>query len=381
MPMRDFKRLPHPIERLVIKIGSSLLTKEGRIHRASVARFVDLIARLREKGCQTALVTSGAVASARHLLPVGAAPTLAQKQALASVGQVHLMELYRKEFEKRGHKVGQVLLSEYLLKHRPSWLNARTTLTALFDLGVIPVINENDVMSVEELKFDSNDALGAVVCGLMDADLYIILSDVDGLFRRFGTPEQSLIETVRGVDASVEKEAGLSRSAVGTGGMASKVSAARRAGRFSVPTLIANGRTKTLWEDLFARGRGTLFYPPDWTDGVSPEHRQANRKKAWLASTIHPSGKLFVDGGAVSALLERHSSLLPSGVLRVEGNFHGGDVVAICAEDGRELARGVSAYASYEIRKIQGHKTSEIPALLGYRNADEVVHRDNLMVL
>lgn len=381
MAFRDFRRLPHPIHRIVLKIGSSLITKGGRLHTPSLVRFVDLIVRLRERGAQVALVTSGAVASARHLLPPGHEATLPEKQALSSVGQVHLMERYRKAFERKKVKVGQVLLSEYVLKHRPSYINARTTFTALNGLGVLPIINENDVMSVEELKFDSNDALGAVVCGLIDADLYVILSDVDGLYRNFGTPQAERLTTVRGVDASIEREAGGSRSAVGTGGMASKVAAARRAGRFGVPTLIASGRHKDLYGALMAEGKGTLFLPPDWLGDTSPQLKNHGSKKIWLASTIHTQGRLFVDGGAASALTEKKSSLLPSGIRKVEGDFHAGDVVAIVNASGKELARGVSTYSSYEVRLIQGLKTSEIAAKLGYRNADEVVHRDNLLLV
>lgn len=362
--------LPKKTKRLVIKIGSSLLTKNGRINAGEIRRYATLIEALHREHYQVALVTSGAVASAGIATPSKSLPF---RQALASVGQVRLMEIYRKIFEKKNIPVGQVLLSEYLLKHRPSYLNARFTLGTLFELKVLPIINENDVVSTEELKFGDNDTLGAIVAGLIEADLYVILSDVDGLFRNFGTPAQTLIERVEVIDASISREAGGSGSEVGTGGMASKVRAAKLAHRFGIPTLVTNGRVGDLRGAILKKNRGSLFVPP-----AGSENR-INRKKTWIASGLHLPGKIHIDNGAEDALLKKSSSLLASGILRVEGNFHSGDVCAVYGKRGREIARGISNFSSYEVRKIMGRHSREIPILLGESSYEEVIHRDNLV--
>lgn len=359
-------------KRLVIKVGSSLLTKNGRINAGEIRRYASLIEELHREGYQVALVTSGAVASAGIPAPSKSLPV---RQALASVGQVRLMEIYRKIFEKKKIPVGQVLLSEYLLKHRPSYLNARFTLGTLFELKVLPIINENDVVSTEELKFGDNDTLGAIVAGLIEADLYVILSDVDGLYRDFGTPRQALVERVEVIDAAISKEAGGSGSEVGTGGMASKVRAAKLAFRFGIPTLITNGRASGLRIAILKKNRGTLFVPP-----LVPENK-INRKKTWIASGLNLPGKIHVDSGAEEALLKKSSSLLASGIERVEGNFHSGDVCSVYGKRGREIARGISNFSSYEVRKIMGRHSREIPSLLGETSYEEVIHRDNLVRL
>ncbi len=362
-------RSPKSPRRLVIKIGSSLLTKNKVIDGDQIARYADLVARLLKEKYEVALVTSGAVASAGLSVAPGSLPL---RQALASVGQVHLMEMYRKVFAKKKIPVGQVLLSEYLLKHRPSYLNASSALRTLFELKVLPIINENDVVSTEELKFGDNDTLGAIVAGLIHADQYVILSDVDGLYRRFGSPEQELIPRVNRIDSHLEKEAGGSGSAVGTGGMASKVRAAKLAFTFAIPTLIMNGRSKDLFGDILGGKKGTLFVPPQ--SGV-------NKKKTWIASTINLPGKISVDSGAEEALTRKNSSLLASGVVRVDGNFHSGDICSVLGMRGRVIAKGICNFSSYDLRKIMGRHSREIPMLLGETSYEEVIHRDNLVKL
>ena len=363
----SFRRLSAFPKRIVVKIGSSLLAREGRIHRPSVRRYVEFLTALRARS-EVALVTSGAVASAD--LEVGPGDALAAKQARAAVGQVHLMEMYRREFARSDLRVGQLLLAETLLKHRLSWLNARNTLMTLFRYGVVPIINENDPVAVEELKFGDNDALGAIVSALVDADLYVILSDVEGLFTDFGTASARLVEEVNKIDASVEREAGGSGSTVGTGGMASKLRAAKIAGRYGVPTLIASGRSPDLLQRVGIDMRGTLFHP---------ERRTVKGPRAWMASALHLGGRLVVDGGAEAALTKKRSSLLPSGVTAVEGRFHAGDLVAVVNEEGREIARGLVNYSSYEVQRIRGKKTHQIAETLGHAAHDEIIHRDHLL--
>lgn len=231
------------------------------------------------------------------------------------------------------------------------------------------------MVSTEELKFGDNDTLGAIVAGLIEADLYVILSDVDGLYRDFGTPRQALVERVEVIDAAISKEAGGSGSEVGTGGMASKVRAAKLAFRFGIPTLITNGRASGLRIAILKKNRGTLFVPP-----LVPENK-INRKKTWIASGLNLPGKIHVDSGAEEALLKKSSSLLASGIERVEGNFHSGDVCSVYGKRGREIARGISNFSSYEVRKIMGRHSREIPSLLGETSYEEVIHRDNLVRL
>jgi glutamate 5-kinase len=365
-------RFPQPLKRVIIKIGSSLLTKEKRIDPASIRRYASFIADLRLRGLEVALVSSGAVASAGDLRED---PSLPTRQALASIGQVHLMDRYRRSFEKHKIRVAQVLLSEYLLKDRPSYLNASVTLKTLFKMGVLPIINENDAVSTEELQFGDNDVLGAIVAGLCQADLYIILSDVDGLFLDYGKPHARLLPVVDHISADLEKEAGGSRSSVGRGGMSSKLRAAKLALKFKVPTLISNGRKNKLFQTIFQEGAGTLFLTPG---------NALRGKKAWIASAINLSGQLILDSGAAEAIRQRGSSLLPSGVVDVKGHFHAGELCLLKNEAGVEIGKGISRYSSYEVEKIKGKKSSEITGILKIakdRFHKEIIHRDELVTL
>jgi glutamate 5-kinase len=284
------------------------------------------------------------------------------------------MRAYKECFQSQGYLAAQVLLTRDDLANRRRYLNARNTLLTLLEFGVTPIINENDTVVVEEIRFGDNDNLSALVTTLLEADLLVILSDVDGLYDRnpATNPEARLIPLVERVTDEIEAMAGGEGSALGTGGMATKVKAARRACLNGVGTLIVNGREPRILERAFAGEElGTYFLPA--------RDRMA-AKKHWIAFTKKPRGKIFVDEGARRALVEGGKSLLPSGIKGVEGRFERGDSVRLCDLDGVEFAKGVIGYNLMELLRIMGKKTSEIEATLGYKYGDEVIHRDNLVI-
>jgi len=365
------------VKRLVIKIGSQVLTDaNGALDLDVFQQICDDIAILRAKGLQVLVVSSGAVAAGRSELGMTEKPTtIPQKQAAAAIGQTRLMQAYEAALTPHGLKAAQVLLTSEDLGSRQRFLNARATLDTLLGFGVIPIINENDTVVVDEIKFGDNDNLSALVTNVGEAHLLLILTDVQGLFSADPreNPDALLIPLVKGITREVERAAGGSRSSVGTGGMSTKVAAAKKAGKNGVPTIMVPGKQKGIVAAaLQGEAVGTLFLPAD--TGV-------NRRKHWIAYTLKPAGRLIVDEGARDVLLKKGKSLLPSGVGRVEGRFERGACVRICGSDGQEFARGLSDYSSSEIALLAGHKSSEIEEILGYRYADVIVHRDNLVVL
>ena len=365
------------VKRLVIKIGSQVLTDaNGALDLDVFQQICDDIAILRAKGLQVLVVSSGAVAAGRSELGMTEKPTtIPQKQAAAAIGQTRLMQAYEAALTPHGLKAAQVLLTSEDLGSRQRFLNARATLDTLLGFGVIPIINENDTVVVDEIKFGDNDNLSALVTNVGEAHLLLILTDVQGLFSADPreNPDALLIPLVKGITREVERAAGGSRSSVGTGGMSTKVAAAIKAGKNGVPTIMVPGKQKGIVAAaLQGEAVGTLFLPAD--TGV-------NRRKHWIAYTLKPAGRLIVDEGARDVLLKKGKSLLPSGVGRVEGRFERGACVRICGSDGQEFARGLSDYSSSEIALLAGHKSSEIEEILGYRYADVIVHRDNLVVL
>ncbi len=365
------------IKRIVIKIGSRVLTAEnGGLDSAFLDSLALDIARLRQKGCEVVVVSSGAIAAGICALGLQERPkTIPQKQATAAVGQSKLIQAYEEAFFRQDLKVAQVLLTGDDLANRLRFLNARATLDALLSYGVVPVINENDTVAVEEIKFGDNDNLSALVTSLVEAHLLIILSDIDGFYDADprSNPDARLVPLVRTISRSVEQAASGSGSAVGTGGMITKISAAKRAGRYGVPTLLINGKKPgTLAKALAGEEVGTLFLP----SGAS-----LNRRKHWIAYTLRPRGRIYVDTGALVALSRNGKSLLPSGVARVEGDFERGSCVWVCGLDEVEFARGIVDYSRQEIEKILGCKSCNIESILGYRYGDEIIHRDNLVIL
>jgi glutamate 5-kinase len=323
------------------------------------------------------VVTSGAVAAgAARLGRVGGARGIEWRQAAAALGQIGLMAAYERAFAAHERQVAQVLLTHADLANRRRYLNARHTLRALLDLGVVPIVNENDTVAVEELKFGDNDNLSALTAALVEADLLVILSDVAGLHTRDPRLDSAapVVRVTRADDGALLRAAGPSRTQVGTGGMASKLAAAGKAAAAGIPTFIADGTADGVLAAVFdaAAETGTL---------VLPDGDRLGRRKHWIAYTLKPAGTLHVDEGAERALARGGRSLLPSGVARVEGGFGVGDCVRCVGPTGREFARGLVNYTAAEMERIKGVHTREIEQLLGYKGSDEVIHRDDLTLL
>ncbi|MBI1987092.1 MAG: glutamate 5-kinase [Nitrospinae bacterium] len=362
--------------RVVVKVGSGVLTTAGQgLNLSIIEGLVEQMAALQASRVELLLVSSGAVASGLQRLDLKEVPkSIPQKQAAAAIGQSHLIWIYEKLFGQRGQKVAQILLTHEDLANRARYLNARNTLLTLLHYRVIPIINENDTVAVEEIKFGDNDTLSALVATMMEADLLIILSDVDGLFDGDprGNIQARLIPTVAGITAEIEAMAGKSRSRTGIGGMVTKLQAAKKAGALGIMTVIANGKTPLVLSRILEGEQvGTLFLPQ--------KDRLASRKH-WIAYTLKPHGQLVVDDGARRALMANGKSLLPKGVVEVRGRFGPGDAVVCYDFQGREFARGLTNYGSRELQAIKGHHTAEIEDILGYRYFDEVIHRDDLVL-
>ncbi len=361
--------------RVVVKIGSAVLADAAG--RFAADRFSALCADIAEaaREREVVIVSSGAIALGVRELSLPSRPvSLPGKQAAAAVGQCLLMQLYGAELSRRGRRAGQVLLTHDDVADRRRYLNARQTLQALVANGVVPVVNENDTVAVEEIQFGDNDALAGLVAGLWDAELLVLLSDVDGLYDRDpAVPGARRITEVALVTEEIEALAGNSRSGVGTGGMIAKVRAARRAAESGTLSIVAAGRTPGVLPALL-RGEeiGTLFGAP----------REALRaRQRWIAHALEARGRLHVDAGAREAIVTRGGSLLASGLRRVEGAFGRGEAVEIAGEDGRPFARGLAGYGSEELARLCGARSAEIEARLGYKYLDEVVHRDDLVLL
>ncbi len=362
--------------RVVVKVGSAVLSSaDGRGHnRRVMAALAQQIAALRAEGREVVLVSSGAIlAGAQALgepLPI---KHVGLKQALAALGQVQLMRRWTDIFSWHELHVAQVLLTRDDVGHRHRFINARRTLTHLLERGVLPIINENDTVMVEEIKLGDNDQLSALVTNMVTADLLVLLTEVDGLYtadpRR--SPEAKLIPLVERITPELQELAGDGGPA-GRGGMRSKLEAARQAGLFGVPTVIASGRAPAVLERIL-RGEpvGTV---------VLPAAERLDSRKHWIAFSHPPTGRLLLDEGAARAVRSQGKSLLPSGIVGVEGSFEVGDLVQLVAPDGRALGRGITYYSAQEIAAIKGLQSSEIEATIGYKSADEVIHRDHLVV-
>lgn len=365
------------VKRVVIKIGSRVLTDDsGALDAGVISHICGSIAALRGRGLQVLVVSSGAIAAGRSELGLTEKPrTIPQKQAAAAIGQTRLMHAYQEALAPHGLKAAQVLLTGEDLGSRQRFLNARSTLNALLEFGVVPVINENDTVVVDEIKFGDNDNLSALVTNVAEAHLLLILTDIEGFFTADPRtdPAARLVPLVRGITREIERAAGGAGSGVGTGGMATKVAAAKKAGKNGVPTILIEGKRQGGIEAAMRGDEvGTLFLP----GGEAIKGR-----KHWIAYTLKPTGRIIVDDGAREVLLRKGKSLLPSGVDRVEGRFERGACVRICGMDGKEFARGLSDYSGAEISRLAGRKSSEIEKILGYRYADVIIHRDNLVIL
>ena len=362
--------------RIIIKVGSSLLVQpeSGRLNRTWLASLAGEVARLRARGQQVLLVSSGAISLGRRYL--GLRPDqrrLDEKQAAAAAGQVILAHAYQELLGKRDIKVAQVLLTLEDTENRQRYLNARNTLETLLALGAVPVINENDTVATAEIRYGDNDRLGARVAEMVSGDCLVLLSDVDGLYdaNPSENPAARLIPEVDEITPEIEALAGAPGSEFGSGGMVTKLVAARIALSAGCTTVIADGRRL---KPLRAIESGK---PCTW---FRPRRTPLAARKQWIAGTLKPRGMLTIDAGAEKAL-KAGRSLLPVGVLSVSGSFGRGDAVSVVSRDGRDLARGLAVYGSDEAGRILGRKSEEIEAILGYREGDELIHRDNLVVL
>lgn len=368
------KTLAHT-KKILIKIGSAVLTGADGLDLKIINSLVAEMSGLVHQGYSVVLVSSGAIASGKHRLSItGKLKSIPEKQAAAAVGQGRLMRVYSKSFEKKGIYVAQILLTLSDLTNRQRFLNIRNTLSTLMDWKVIPIINENDTVAVDEIKFGDNDNLASMIANIVEADLFINLTNIEGLYDR--NPAESkkarFIPLVSEFTDEIEAIATAETSSVGTGGMKSKVLAAKKVTAIGIPCIIAPGKKKKVLTDIISgKEVGTLFLP--MADRL-------NSKKYWIAFTLRSRGKLIIDDGARKALLEKGKSLLPSGVVDVEGDFGLGDPVSCVDREGTAIAKGLVNFTSAEIRKIMGLKTTKIGQTLGHKDYEEVIHRDNLVV-
>lgn len=363
--------------RVVVKVGSAILTGKDGLNQEFIANLAKDIALLHDDGREVILVSSGAVAAGKRKMGVvdGQEMTMREKQALAAIGQSRLMHDYDEAFSCHRKTIAQILLTHSDFADRKRYLNVRNTILTLLAFGTIPVINENDTVSTEELKFSDNDNLGALVANLIEADMFICLTDVDALYDRnpLSAPGAVAISTVPEVTEAIEAMAGNSKSALGTGGMRSKILAARMVTAGGGSAFIGPGREIGILRRLFAGEQlGTFFLP---------RAEKMQSRKRWIAYVLKPQGTLVLDRGACLAVSAKGKSLLPSGIVAVEGVFDQGDSVRCLDQDGHEVAVGLVNFCSEDLEKIKGRHTDSIAEILGFKESDEVVHRDNLVVL
>ncbi len=362
-------------KRWVVKIGSALLTNDGAgLNREGIQNWVDQIAELKRQGIEVVLVSSGSVAEGMTRLGWTKRPTaLHELQAAAAVGQMGLVQCYETNFARHQHNTAQVLLTHADLSNRKRYLNARSTLRTLLDLGVVPIINENDTVVTDEIRFGDNDTLGALVANLVEADTLVILTDQQGLFTADPRKDKhaTLIDVARAEDPAIQAMAG-DGGALGRGGMVTKVRAARLAARSGASSVIVGGRIENVLIGLRNGEKiGTLL--------VSDQEPMAARKQ-WIAGHLQTRGEVTLDAGAVQALLSQGKSLLPVGVTKVAGNFERGEVVACLNEAGHLIAKGLINYSALEAQKIIKKDSKDIVSVLGYMDEPELIHRDNLVL-
>lgn len=369
------KNILERVKKVIIKIGSAVLTGSDGLDLDIISQLAAEIVRLKNRGYQIILVSSGAIASGKHRMGItGPLKNIPQKQAAAAIGQGRLMRVYANAFGKHDIYCAQMLLTLSDLTDRKRFLNIRNTLATILEWGVIPIINENDTVAIDEIKFGDNDNLAAMIANLVDTHLVINLTSTAGLYDKNPATcnDAVLVPLVASCTEEIENMATGDTTSVGSGGMKSKVLAAQKVVTCGIPYIIAPGREPGVLENIFAgRETGTLFLP-------ATGHR--NSRKHWIAFTLQPRGRLYLDEGAEKAIIEEGKSLLPSGIIRGEGSFGVGDAVVCVDRNGRPLATGLVNYSSEEIDKIKGLRTSSLEQVLGYKSYDEIIHRDNLAV-
>jgi glutamate 5-kinase len=363
--------------RLIIKVGSSLVTNDGRgLDHAAIARWAQQIVQLRALGKEVVLVSSGAIAQGMLRLGFLQRPTdIHELQACAAVGQMGLAQIYESSFNEHGTRTAQVLLTHADLADRERYLNARSTLTTLLRLGVVPIINENDTVVTDEIKFGDNDTLGALVANLIEADALIILTDQRGLYSADPrkNPQAVFVHEAQAGDVALEAMAGGAGSSIGRGGMLTKILAAKRAAKSGAHTVIACGREEAVLTRLAAgEAIGTQ---------LNAQTGHLTARKQWMSDHLHTAGRVVLDQGAVQKLTQEGKSLLPVGVIEVEGQFGRGAVITCTDQAGRPIARGLSNYSSTEARRIMRHPSSEIESILGFIEGRELIHRDNMVLV
>jgi glutamate 5-kinase len=364
-------------KRVVIKVGSAVLTNGNSMNLDVIDSLAHEISFLHHSGREIILVSSGAVAAGRKRLNLldNQNITLPEKQALAAIGQSNLMHIYDNAFTKHDIKIAQILLTHDDLDHRDRYLNFKNTIFTLLKMGVVPIINENDTVSTEELQFGDNDNLAALVTNLVEGDMFICLTDVDGLYTSnpVTNPDANPVYTVEEVTEKIEAMASHSKSILGTGGMHSKIIAAKKVAAGGGSSFIGPGRKKDVLKKLFSGEMiGTFFLP---------RRNRLQGRKQWIAFVLKPRGILKLDIGACKALCSGGKSLLPSGVLQVEGTFLAGDSVQCVNENNKIIAVGITNYRAEDISRIQGFRSEKIEQILGYKDSDVIIHRDNLVVL
>ncbi len=374
--MKEYNRsIFEKAKRIVVKVGSNVLTEDNGLNLKAIRSITRQIGKLIGNGLEVILVSSGAMASGIRKIGLPARPDeLPKRQAVAAVGQAGLMMAYEKAFDRHNLKVAQILLTSEDLANRKRYLNARNTLNTLLSWQVVPIINENDTVWIEEIKLGDNDNLAAMITLLMDADILVNLTDIDGLFTRDPRvyPDAELIRTLTQITKKIENYAGAIRGALGTGGMISKINAARKVNSAGVPMIIAKGDKPNILLKLFSgQQHGTIFIP---------QKQRLTSRKCWIAYSLKPKGSLQIDEGAARAIVKNGKSLLPSGIIAVRNDFGVGAPVEFFDLHENTLGIGLVNYSSAEIDRIKGLKTNRIKQVLGHKSYDEVIHRDNLAI-
>lgn len=374
--MKEKKDNPSRLKRVVIKIGTSvLLDQRKKISIGMIESIGEQVRTIQRKGIKPVIVTSGAIACGMEILNLKKKPKeIEKRQALASIGQVLLMKMYMDVFEKKDIKIGQILLTHEDIASKNRCLNLMNTLTALINMDIVPVINENDALSFKEIRFGDNDNLSALIAQISNADLLLLLSDVEGLYEKDPKryPDARIIRLVERIDKDIERTASGTRSEKSIGGMVSKLEAAKKAGYYGIPTRVVKGDIRDIIPRVIGGEEiGTLFLP----------RGKIARNKWWTAFAYKIKGYIDIDEGATQAIKDRGKSLLPSGIVGIAGEFSRGDCVELKTLKGRVIARGITNYSSSDIEKIKGIKSIDIEKKLGYKYTDEIIHRDNMVII
>ena len=371
------KNLIKKVKTAVVKIGSSVLTHgDGSLDESVFKEIAKQVFDLKQRGVRTIIVSSGAIASGMKKLGLLSKPQeIDMKQAISACGQTELIRNYEEAFSEFGLNVAQILLTRDGFSDRKRFLNSRKTVRRLLEMEIIPVINENDTVAFEEIMFGDNDNLAALVISLTEADLLVLLSDVEGFFDKDPAKDEDakLLSTIAEIDSRIESFAGDTFGKTTSGGMRTKIQAARSAAAFGVPTIIANGKRK---DSLV-----TIFNGHEYGTVILPTRERLRGKKHWIAYTLKPQGKLILDEGAAEAITKKGRSLLPSGIKEVQGEFEIGELVSCFNPSAVEISRGLCSYGSSEVGKILGKKSSEIEDVLGYKYSDEIIHRNEMVIL